>query len=558
MKLTVLFRKEMKELAATLRREMSDHAAVVSNADGGQQEAQANQAAPAAEEGGDAGAGGRLVKLTLQLRREMRELGDALRREMSELAAGMGQDDEDPRRKAEEELRRKQRRSATPREKEPAAGLLAWKEEAQRLQAQVDELRRDLQKHAASLRQAQANALHASHARSGGEAPAPGLEASRQALDSLGTRAEMLATIEDLRMDMAALEHRLSTAASAGAPGGLHLGGLADRVASLEGMAPGQAGKQFEARLMALERQVANAASPTMWRKQGDALRQVHGELSRLRERVDGLEKTDQSGATAGGEGGAQDQHNHAEEVQNLYKVIRALQRDAGLHCGKVEDLTEAVASVKASVEAALPHVLSFMVDVRNSQGGGPEGLGGKFEGTRIEQLFEQLRALGIPLRYATCESQEALKTDISDVEKRLRDEVGQLGNTIGQLLRRKADSDEVNALIGKLVLESKGRNANGMEDLIEESAALRVPLGARCLACDRKLDVVASRPSPWDRGGSPAAQWPLREPGCPIHHGAGPPAGYRQRREREWTLPAIEQEGFSGGGGHSRPPPHS
>lgn len=375
-----------------------------------------------------------------------------------------------------------------------------------------------------------------------------------------GMGQEMLAKIEDLRVDMAALEHRLATAGAAPFNGfdRQELDDLAQRVKSLENFDPAQLGKRLDARMQALELQFAASTTPTMWKKMSDSLKQLYGDFCRLKERVEALEHPENvSYAPKAGEGAP---HTHAaggDELQNLYIVVRALQRDASLQGVKVEGLADAVASVKASVEAALPHVLRFVEDLLKAQGAA--GPGTKFEGTRLEELFDQLGAAGVPLRYATCEAQEALKTDISDLEKRLRDEVCQLSSTIGQLLRGKADCDDVNALIGKLNFHSKDHKTGGVDDVIEQTALIRTPLGpARCLACDRKLDVVSSRPNPWDRGGSPAGHRPQREPGCPAHTPTGPPLGYRQRRERDLALPAIEAEGALAVGGHSRPPPHS
>lgn len=307
---------------------------------------------------------------------------------------------------------------------------------------------------------------------------------------------------------------------------------------------------------MALESEHAGGVSPTVWKKQADALKQVHGELCRLRGRVDDLQNGLIMTASAASQDtdAARDAHsNNGEELQNLYTVVRALQRDAGLHQSKVEDLTNSLGSVKASVEAALPHILSFVSDVCKEKPANKDD-GAEFTGTRLEELFEQLRAMGIPLRYATCESQDALRTDIDHVETRMHDEVSKLRSTMGQVLRSKADIEEVNALIAKLLADLRARSVAGVEGIIDNTSLIKTPLGsARCLACDRKMDVVATRPNPWDRGGI-AASWSPREPVCPEHAPAGPPVGYRQRRDKDVALPAIKQDGLAGSGGHPRP----
>jgi len=239
-----------------------------------------------------------------------------------------------------------------------------------------------------------------------------------------------------------------------------------------------------------------------------------------------------------------------AGELANVFHAVRGVQRNADLTSAKVEDVVSGLASLKSKVEAALPqlfHILerlctgsSDLADHNHHSTHDSHGLQVLQEligSTDDPQRLQFLRDL---IGSSAREDHESLQRAVEAMDANLRGQMCQLRNELLDRLGEKAGCDDLHTLFAR----QQGLEAHPIlaqlysEQTVEEPAVTRVPLlPARCISCDRKVELTGGKPHPC-HGASP--QWPKRESSCPIHHVAGPPPGYRQRREP--SLPAIER----------------
>eukprot|EP00929_Paragymnodinium_shiwhaense_P050588 TRINITY_DN25469_c0_g1_i2.p1 TRINITY_DN25469_c0_g1~~TRINITY_DN25469_c0_g1_i2.p1 ORF type:complete len:807 (-),score=208.47 TRINITY_DN25469_c0_g1_i2:220-2640(-) len=229
------------------------------------------------------------------------------------------------------------------------------------------------------------------------------------------------------------------------------------------------------------------------------------------------------------------------QEVRKIYNAVRGVQRDTQLTTGRLEDLSGCLGKLKAQVDMVLPRLLHAM----KGQGDGA-----------AEQFADAFAMAGLDGRGLTSASQKTcddLQNALSALRADLDSQLGGIQRDLKQVSSNKASLEELRGLIARQSAQEQHTQAVLQSLLQQHAAGLKSAscsetpaltrlalLPAHCLACDRKVELQSHSPSPWTRGGLPASPWPQREPHCREHQPAGPPAGYRMRREA--SLPAIER----------------
>lgn len=343
---------------------------------------------------------------------------------------------------------------------------------------------------------------------------------------------------------------------------------LGDADARLEGSAqPASEGSPsrerlnlFEARLTALEH---GSSRPEKSSVDGDAgLRHVRDQLENLNRRLCDVERAQAvmgRGLEADSKDGSRADRfpdrrieDLALEVANLYKAVSGVQKGTDRNSSKLEDAAKAISNIQARVEATLPLVRKALLEILAQGAEGAEGARAPVGGDAGALLAFLGAPDGRPLDapFASKDAHDALRRDMQHIEGELQSRLGGMREELLGLVRAKANVDDLQTLSarqrGLEVAAARFQMVAGAMhihgDTCTESPALtKVPLlPARCISCDRKVEVQAARPNPWQAGGLPAAPWPQRDMGCPAHRAAGPPPGYRQRRES--SLPALER----------------
>jgi hypothetical protein len=283
---------------------------------------------------------------------------------------------------------------------------------------------------------------------------------------------------------------------------------------------------RFEDRLVNVENDFG-ALDPSM--------KSLRDELDALTKRIAQFERSCVPTSSAQNESSS-GRNNSGDMAANFHKALRCAQKDIEMNTSRVKDLDSIVSALRGRLEVLWPVV-----------------------GTSLQQQRSGAIATGNALPPANLEienlfaSKEALRREMLSAEEGVQGRLKELREELMNNLRSKANASDLQALAlrqrGLEVRSSAAEQASNLrrhsheDSTCTESPMLtKVPLlPARCMSCDRKVDVVAARPNPWQTGGLPGPPWPQRDPVCPAHHAAGPPPGYRQRREV--SLPPVVKE---------------
>jgi len=237
------------------------------------------------------------------------------------------------------------------------------------------------------------------------------------------------------------------------------------------------------------------------------------------------------------------------DDLANFQKALRGTQKDVEMNTSRIKDLDATVTALRGRLELIWPIVGaslhgSVTSDVTKSTDAASGGSG---------ETPDLLVAPPLEAHFATKEAHEALRRDLQSIGESIgsgmqgmRGNLDDLRQELMNLLRSKANASDFQAYLRQHAFEMRNSMVNDQrhhDEICTESPALtKVPLlPARCISCDRKVDVAAARPNPWQVGGMPGPSPPQRDPACMLHKAAGPPPGYRQRRET--SLPPVSKE---------------
>jgi len=292
--------------------------------------------------------------------------------------------------------------------------------------------------------------------------------------------------------------------------------------------------KGLVSRLAALEQTLKMPAGDS-----SVTMKNLHDEMSRLKERFGELELHGARQGSASGQGLGEQAGGDA----NLYKAIRGVQKDAERMSSKIEDLARALAEVRSKMDVSLPRYLQVVDGLV-----GRCGISDDPDKNTAKDLLESLLGDSGDQLFASREACEEMRRALQTVEGDLREHLGQMRKDVTDLSHCKANRNEVNELIARQngleahTVAMVAHASHAGDSCVENPALTKVPLmPARCMACDRKVGLQSKSPNPWDtKGGMPAAPWLPREPACQQHKPAGPPPGYKMRRDH--SLPSIER----------------
>jgi len=246
---------------------------------------------------------------------------------------------------------------------------------------------------------------------------------------------------------------------------------------------------------------------------------------------------------------GGRNGEDGSREMANITHAVRGVQKDAERVSSKVDDLGAGLAALRGHVEAALPQLLSAMMEVAAQHGKATNvddeaGSGDLLQAAHDACSREYTRT---PV-FASREAHETLQKIQRAMEDEFRKQLTQLKEEMAR--QSNVGHDRLFHVNTRLQAAEKSlplleqqlwQMAQSKESFVENPALTRVPLlEARCICCDQKAALMEAKQGPWSQGGMPNTLWAQREPSCPAHHAAGPPRGYRQRRDH--SLPAIDR----------------
>eukprot|EP00931_Biecheleriopsis_adriatica_P047771 TRINITY_DN27562_c0_g1_i1.p1 TRINITY_DN27562_c0_g1~~TRINITY_DN27562_c0_g1_i1.p1 ORF type:complete len:719 (+),score=166.34 TRINITY_DN27562_c0_g1_i1:85-2241(+) len=230
---------------------------------------------------------------------------------------------------------------------------------------------------------------------------------------------------------------------------------------------------------------------------------------------------------------------DYRRELNNLAKALSGHQRAHDLSVAKMDDVVATVSKVEERFEASLPQLLRLVSELAKRSGGGTGETQGDLADTTAETLEALMRSLfqspdGSGLPFVTPASMHEV---LQQFEKYLTGQLRQIQQDLLNLISAKTDTNTFQALVAQFqntqrYLSSMGRSFNSMQaaqrtELSEHPAIFRQPLQARCVSCDRKVDVKGV----WGGDSQPTSR-----PASPLLRSGARSAG-RARRE----LPQLE-----------------
>jgi hypothetical protein len=203
------------------------------------------------------------------------------------------------------------------------------------------------------------------------------------------------------------------------------------------------------------------------------------------------------------------------------------------MNTSRVKDLDSIVGALRGRLELLWPVVST---SVKQHSGAVATDNAPTPANVEIENLFASKEALRREMQSA----EEGVQGRLKDLREELMNDLKSKANASDlQALAQRQRGLEVRSSVAEQVANLQ-RHCHKDSTCTESPMLTKVPLlPARCMSCDRKVDVAAAQPNPWQTGGLPGPPWPQRDPVCATHNPAGPPPGYRQRREV--SLPRID-----------------
>jgi hypothetical protein len=290
-------------------------------------------------------------------------------------------------------------------------------------------------------------------------------------------------------------------------------------------------------RINRLEARLANAENI---RAVDDSSNSLRVDLDALMKRLAHLERSWARPSSA-------NNTSNGEDIANFQKALRGVQKEAEMNTSRLKDLDTTVAALRGRLEVIWPIVGMSL------HGGAASGAmikTGEVLSSGSGETPDLLAAPQVESLFASRDAHDALRRDVLSIDDGMQGRFKDLRDEMMGLLKSKANASDLQAMAhrqrGLEVRSSLAQQAGDMRyndgTCTETPSLTKVPLlPARCISCDRKVDVAACRPNPWQAGGMPGPAWPQREPACPTHSAAGPPPGYRQRREI--SLPPVVKE---------------
>jgi len=230
------------------------------------------------------------------------------------------------------------------------------------------------------------------------------------------------------------------------------------------------------------------------------------------------------------------------DEVANVVKALRGVQRNADKTDSQLDDLTAQLRMMKTKIDTVLPQFLQVLSGLACQASNGNAGVskaagaadvttGGSSTYTDLQRLLTN-PCMGLPFA-----SEEALKSATEHLEKDVHGQLKQLRQDVVDALRGKASTADIHSIGSKLDNALSG-NIGAIppfsDDPAENAAGVRWPLmPARCLSCNNRVELI----NPWERRAVPSAPFPQRPMTCDP--GASP--------RRDAALPTVSRKQANG-----------
>ena len=233
---------------------------------------------------------------------------------------------------------------------------------------------------------------------------------------------------------------------------------------------------------------------------------------------------------------------NFKGEMMNLWRAVSGDQRTLDLLSSKLEDAVRNFNKMQSRFEAAMPQMLTLLGELLKGAGTGDTG-----ESPEVDVLVAMQKLLyggesGMPFV-----SPGIFRETFNSFEAMVRSEMEKLREGLLSEIDEKSSKEEIEFLAEQLRLwqgqvqmlwQNFEKLLNNEQEV--DAAIWRKPLTARCVSCDRKVDIkgmLFDRDTPYLPTGtnSPSPNHE-RERAQSARRGAGSRAGVRQ-------LPAIDAD---------------